>query len=180
MSPSFYCCVTFHLQTIYVHSRGEITGAMSSFFMPRFTCAHSTSSTGKHGHHLMGKGYKSQKPSNKHDPYALAVLSKQRTQPVGVNSAQECAGRSSRWLQLRHSPLHFKAKASILAVASTLDGGWGLGGYTSAGAGTQRRLNCEESLVWKYATRARLSYICRHVRTSEECLIMRHFFNLAS
>ena len=143
-------------------------GALVFIVALRFRCKLCAQSGGNYwsdefifnaGHHLRiprlpanmdaicwGQATKAREPSNEYNPYALALLSKQRTRPIRVSSAQECEGRNSRWQWLCHSPLHCKAKASINCTCSCQypKGGWGLGGYTSAGAGTQQRLDYEE------------------------------------
>ena len=56
-----------------------------------------TTSTGEHGSHLLGKGYKAKEARNEHDPYAIAVLE---------NVGEE----SGKWLWLRRLPLHCRAQ----------------------------------------------------------------------
>ena len=70
-------------------------------------------------------------PSSEHDPYALAVLKNVRG---GAAGGYGCAIRLCT----------LKPRPPFVTLASTLDGGWGLGGSTSAEAGTQRRLGREE------------------------------------
>ena len=89
-SPSFYCCVRFQLQTTHMVRSNLLEQWIHSLCWAWF--AHTTS-TGEHGRHLLGKGYKRQRTKQWTPPiYALAVLSKQRTQPIRFSSAQECAG----------------------------------------------------------------------------------------
>ena len=74
-----------------------------------------------------GKATKAKKPSNEHDPYALAVLKNVRG---GAAGGYGCATRLCT----------VKPRPPFVEVASTLEG-VGIEGYTSAGAGTQQRLN---------------------------------------
>ena len=129
-----------------------------------------------------GKAAKAREPSNEHNPYALAVHSKQRTRPIRVRSAQECAGGSSSWLWLRHLPLHCEAKAPICnSLGNSCQyprGGWGLGGYTSTGADTQQRLDHEEL---NESTQQEHDELYADMQEQlEEFLIMHHFSNLES
>ena len=55
-NPFSYCCIKLSAAN-YTHDQVEITGAMSSVSM-QASFAHTTS-TGKHGRHLLGKGYNS-------------------------------------------------------------------------------------------------------------------------
>ena len=85
---------------------------------------------------------------------------------------------SSRWLWLRHSPVHCKAQARppSVVVASTARGGWGRGGYTSAGAGMQQAY---EELCASTQQEHNELYAGTQQR-HKEFLIMRYFSNLAS
>ena len=85
---------------------------------------------------------------------------------------------SSKWLWLRHSPLHCKAQARppSVAVASTARGKWGRGGYTSAEAGMQQ----EHEELCASTQQEHNELYARMQQRHEEFLIICHFSNLAS
>ena len=72
-----------------------------------------------------GKDTKPREPSNEHDPYTLAVPSSQRTRPIRVTVLKNLPGGAAGG---------YKPRPPFVAV----------GGCSTAGEGTQRRLDREE------------------------------------
>ena len=68
-------------------------------------------------------------PSNEHDTYAVAAV---ENVEGGATGDTGCANQLCTVKALSPRP-------PFVAVDSTARGGWGHGGYTSAGAGTQQR-----------------------------------------
>ena len=159
-SLSFYCCDTFQLQTTHMVRWQLLERWVHSLSWASFT---HTTSIGKHGRRLLEKGYNSQR-------------TKQWTQPIRGSSARECGGRSSKWLWLRHLPLHCKAQGLHLQwLPVTLGGCMGSWRLYQRWAGTQQEYEELHASTQIGHDELYAGMQQRH----EEFLIMRNFSDLA-